>query len=73
MINADLFLNANDLNSISNMKIFDENNNEGMPHTWNDNLKMFKKNDPAIYDSINSATLHPDNYSMKDKNDIKVI
>ena len=55
------------------MKIFDENNDEGMPHTWNDNLKMFKKNDPAIYDSINSATLHPDNYSMKDKNDIKVI
>ncbi|CAI2378601.1 unnamed protein product [Moneuplotes crassus] len=44
---------------IQNMKIFDQNNNEGMPRHWDDKLKPYKGN-PSIYDSINFTTLKPD-------------
>jgi hypothetical protein len=66
-INADLFLSTTDNKSISNMKIFDEANNEGMPHTWMDNLKQFKNYNPSIYDSLHSATLRPEMHPPQEK------
>lgn len=62
-LNADLFLSANAAGDIANMKIFDENNDEGMPQNWTDKLKHFRNHNPSIYDSLHSATLRPEMYS----------
>ena len=58
-LNADLFISSTGNQEIKNMKIFNEENDEGMPKHWDDKLKPFQQN-PSIYDSLHSATLRPE-------------
>ena len=58
-LNADLFVGQGTSKDIKNMKIFDENNDEGMPVHWDDKLKPHKLT-PSIYDGLHSATIRPE-------------
>lgn len=49
------------IDSISKMKIFNENNDEGKPeHTWNENIKATHNPKAIEYDVVQSVTLRPD-------------
>lgn len=67
-MNADLFINKTNTNNIKNMKIFNEDNDEGAPEHWDDKLKPIRQN-PSIYDSLHSATIRPEMHPNNGKVD----